>query len=99
MKDENKATKKKNVFDMLLEEIISRSNVQQAYERVVTNKCEAGVDCIGFLDFAGEVRAKCPLIKSQLEKENITRKLLNGSKSPKPTVVHVHWVFLPIWTE
>ncbi|SEA39947.1 hypothetical protein [Pedobacter hartonius] len=35
---------------MLLEEIISKSNMHQAYERVV----------------AGEVRSKWPLIKSQL---------------------------------
>lgn len=55
---------------MLLEEIISKNNMHQAYERVVSNKGAAGVDGIGMLDFGSEVKVKWPLIKSQLEKEN-----------------------------
>ena len=52
---------------MLLEEIISKSNMHRAYERVVANQGAAGVDGIGFMDFILEVRAKWPMIKSQLE--------------------------------
>lgn len=68
---------------MLLEEIISRSNMHQAYERVVANKGAAGVDGIGFLDFAAEVRAKWPLIKSQLEKGEYHPQAVKRVKIPK----------------
>ena len=68
---------------MLLEEIISKSNMHQAYERVVANKGAAGIDGIGFLDFASEVRAKWPLIKSQLEKGEYRPQAVKGVKIPK----------------
>ena len=53
---------------MLLEQIISKGNMHQVYERVVANKGAAGVDGIGFQDFSLKVKAKWSLIKSQLEK-------------------------------
>lgn len=68
---------------MLLEEIISKSNMHQAYERVVGNKGAAGVDGVGFLDFASEVRAKWPLIKSQLEKGEYRPMAVKRVKIPK----------------
>ena len=68
---------------MLLEEIISKGNMHQAYERVVANKGAAGVDGIGFLDFAIEVKAKWPLIKSQLEKGEYHPKAVKRVKIPK----------------
>ncbi len=68
---------------MLLEEIISKSNMRQAYERVVANKGAAGIDGIGFLDFAGEVRSKWPLIKSQLEKGEYRPQAVKRIKIPK----------------
>ncbi|SHG37799.1 hypothetical protein [Pedobacter caeni] len=63
---------------MLLEEIISKSNMHLAYERVVGNKGAAGVDGIGMLDFASEVKTKWPLIKIRLEKRRIPS---HGSKT------------------
>lgn len=68
---------------MLLEEIISRSNMHQAYERVVANKGAAGVDGIGFLDFSLEVKAKWALIKSQLEKGEYRPQAVKRVKIPK----------------
>jgi hypothetical protein len=52
---------------MLLEEIISKSNLHPAYDRVVGNKGAAGVDNVGFSDFSEQVKAEWPRIKNQLE--------------------------------
>jgi len=68
---------------MLLEEIISKSNMHLAYEQVVGNKGAAGVDGVGMLDFASEVRAKWPLIKSQLEKGEYRPQAVKRVKIPK----------------
>lgn len=68
---------------MLLEEIISKGNMHQAYERVLANKGAAGVDGIGFLDFEGEVKAKWPLLKSQLEKGEYRPMAVKRVKIPK----------------
>jgi RNA-directed DNA polymerase len=68
---------------MLLEEIISKSNMHLAYERVVSNKGAAGVDGIGFLDFSLEVKAKWPMIKSQLEKAEYRPMAVKRVKIPK----------------
>jgi RNA-directed DNA polymerase len=68
---------------MLLEEIISKSNMHHAFERVVANKGAAGVDGVGFLDFADEVRSKWPMIKSQLEKAEYRPMSVKRVKIPK----------------
>jgi RNA-directed DNA polymerase len=68
---------------MLLEEIISKSNMHQAYERVVANKGAAGIDGIGFLDFANEVRSKWLLIKSELENGDYHPQAVKRVKIPK----------------
>jgi len=68
---------------MLLEQIISKSNMRQAYERVVANKGAAGVDGIGFLDFTSDVRVKWPLIKIQLEKGEYRPMAVKRVKIPK----------------
>ncbi|SFF07124.1 RNA-directed DNA polymerase [Pedobacter antarcticus] len=68
---------------MLLEQIISKSNVRQAYERVVANKGAAGVDGIGFLDFTSDVRVKWPLIKIQLGKGEYRPMAVKRVKIPK----------------
>lgn len=68
---------------MLLEQIISKSNMRQAYERVVANKGAAGVDGIGFLDFTSEVSVKWPLIKIQLEKGEYRPMAVKRVKIPK----------------
>ena len=68
---------------MLLEEIISKSNIHPAYEQVVANQGAAGVDAIGFMDFSLEVRAKWPMIKSQLEKGEYRPMAVKRVKIPK----------------
>jgi RNA-directed DNA polymerase len=68
---------------MLLEKIISKSNMHQAFDRVVSNKGAAGVDGVGFLDFTSEVRAEWPLIKSQLEKGEYHPMAVKRVKIPK----------------
>jgi len=68
---------------MLLEQIISKSNMRQAYERVVANKGAAGVDGIGFLDFTSDIRVKWPLIKIQLEKGEYRPMAVKRVKIPK----------------
>lgn len=68
---------------MLLEEIISKSNLYLAYDRVVGSKGAAGVDNIGFSDFSGQVKAEWPLIKSQLEHSVYRLKAVKRTKIPK----------------
>jgi len=70
-------------FDMLLEEIISKSNLYPAYDRVVGNKGAAGVDNIGFSDFSEQVKTEWPLIKSQLEHGEYRPKAVKRVKIPK----------------
>lgn len=68
---------------MLLEEILSKSNMHHAFERVVANKGAAGVDGIGFLDFTDEVREKWTFTKSQLEKGEYRPMAVKRVKIPK----------------
>jgi len=68
---------------MLLEQIISKGNMHQAYERVVANKGAGGVDGIGFQDFSLEVKAKWALIKNQLEKGEYRPQAVKRVKIPK----------------
>ena len=68
---------------MLLEEIISKSNIHLAYERLIGNKGAAGVDGMGMLDFVSEVRLNWPLIKSQLEKGEYRPPAVKRVKIPK----------------
>lgn len=70
-------------FDTLLEEIIGKSNLHSAYGRVVGNKGAAGVDAIGVLDFAEQVKAEWPLIKIQLEQGDYQPKAVKRVKIPK----------------
>jgi hypothetical protein len=44
--------RKKNAEEMLFEEIISKSNMRLAYQKVTGNKGAAGIDGIGVADFA-----------------------------------------------
>jgi hypothetical protein len=63
----NRRDKKKGAEEMLLEEIISKSNMQQAYQRVTGNKGAAGVDGIGAANFAGQLKTEWETVKSKLE--------------------------------
>ena len=61
--------------ERLMEEIISRSNMQKAYNRVVSNKGAAGVDGMSTGQLKGYLQTDWPRIKEEL---------LNGTYSPQP---------------
>ncbi len=52
---------------MLLEEILSKSNMQQAYKQVTGNKGAAGVDDITVTEFAGQLKADWEAVKTSIE--------------------------------
>jgi len=59
----------------LMEEIVSRSNMQKAYNRVVSNKGAAGVDNMSAGQLKGYLQTDWPCIKEEL---------LNGTYQPQP---------------
>lgn len=71
-------------FDMLLEEIISKSNLRSAYEQVTGNKGAAGVDGVGVRGFNEQLNKEWPLIKTQLEKGEYRPQAVKRVKIPKP---------------
>jgi group II intron reverse transcriptase/maturase len=52
---------------MLLEEILSKTNMHLAYQRVTGNKGAAGVDGIAAAEFAGQLKAEWEAVKAKLE--------------------------------
>ena len=52
---------------MLLEEILSKTNMHMAYQRVTGNKGAAGVDGIAAAEFAGQLKAEWEAMKAKLE--------------------------------
>lgn len=69
---------------MLLEEIISKSNMQTAYARVVSNKGAGGVDGVEAGNFAGQLKAKWETIRMGLETGEYQPKAVRRVKIPKP---------------
>jgi len=63
----NRRNRKKSAEEMLMEEIISKSNMQLAYKWVTGNKGAAGVDGIGAANFAGQLKTEWELTKAKLE--------------------------------
>jgi group II intron reverse transcriptase/maturase len=59
----------------LMEEIVSRANMQKAYNRVVSNKGAAGVDTMSTGQLKGYLQTAWPRIKEEL---------LNGTYQPQP---------------
>src|SRR6266702_5115930 len=59
----------------LMEEIISRANMQKAYNRVISNKGAAGVDNMSTGQLKGYLQTDWPRIKEEL---------LNGTYNPQP---------------
>jgi retron-type reverse transcriptase len=69
---------------MLLEEILSRSNMLAAYDRVTGNKGAAGIDGVEAKDFKLQLDREWTLIKSQLETGSYQPKAVKRVTIPKP---------------
>jgi RNA-directed DNA polymerase len=69
---------------MLLEEILSKTNMQMAYQRVTGNKGAAGVDGIEAADFAGQLKAEWEAVKTKLEAGTYLPQAVKRVTIPKP---------------
>ena len=69
---------------MLLEEIISKSNMHLAYQRVTGNKGVAGVDGIEVTDFSGQLKAEWVSVKAKLETGAYQPQAVKRVRIPKP---------------
>jgi RNA-directed DNA polymerase len=69
---------------MLLEEILSRSNMLAAYDRVVGNKGTAGIDGIEATGFQSQLQREWETVKSQLEDSSYQPQAIKRVTIPKP---------------
>jgi group II intron reverse transcriptase/maturase len=69
---------------MLLEEIISKSNMQAAYRQVTGNKGAAGVDGIGVAGFPGQLKAEWETVRTKLETGTYQPQAVKRVSIPKP---------------
>lgn len=69
---------------MLLEEILSKTNMQLAYKRVTGNKGAAGVDGIAAADFTGQLKAEWEAVKAKLEAGTYLPQAVKRVTIPKP---------------
>jgi group II intron reverse transcriptase/maturase len=69
---------------MLLEEILSKTNMQSAYQRVTGNKGAAGVDGVEAAEFAGQLKAEWEAVKTKLEAGNYQPQAVKRVTIPKP---------------
>jgi RNA-directed DNA polymerase len=76
--------KKKSVGGMLLERIISKSNMQSAYKQVVGNKGAGGVDGIEAAGFPGQLKAEWEWVRTKLETGMYQPQAVKRVIIPKP---------------
>ncbi|MBT1712469.1 group II intron reverse transcriptase/maturase [Fulvivirgaceae bacterium PWU5] len=76
-------SRKKKVGVMLLEEILSKSNMEAAYTRVVGNKGSAGVDGVVFEEFLDQLKRDWPSVKTQLETDGYQPNAVKRVTIPK----------------
>ena len=69
---------------MLLEEILSRSNMLAAYDRVVGNKGAAGIDGVEATGFQSQLQRDWETLKSQLENGSYQPQAVKRVTIPKP---------------
>jgi retron-type reverse transcriptase len=69
---------------MLLEEIISKSNMQAAYRQVTGNKGAAGVDGIGGAGFPDQLKAEWETVRTKLETGRYQPGAVQRVSIPKP---------------
>lgn len=70
--------------EMLLEEIISSSNLHQAYDQVVGNKGAPGTDNVGHVEFKEQLSCEWRDVKLQLEQGEYRPLPIKRVKIPKP---------------
>ncbi len=68
----------------LMEEIVSRANMQKAYNRVVSNKGAAGMDNMSTGQLKGYLQTDWPRIKEELLKGTYTPQPVRKVEIPKP---------------
>src|SRR5690606_33363017 len=76
--------KKRMQNEMLLEEIISSSNLHQAYDQVVGNKGAPGTDNVGHVEFKEQLSCEWRDVKLQLEQGEYRPLPIKRVKIPKP---------------
>jgi group II intron reverse transcriptase/maturase len=76
--------KKKSAEEMLLEEIISKSNMQAAYKQVTGNKGAAGVDGIGAAGFPDQLKTEWEVVRTKLETGMYQPQAVKRVTIPKP---------------
>ena len=69
---------------MLLESIISQSNMRSAYKQVVGNKGAGGVDGIEASDFPGQLKAEWETVRTKLETGTYQPQAVKRVTIPKP---------------
>jgi retron-type reverse transcriptase len=69
---------------MLLEEILSRSNMLAAYDRVTGNIGAAGIDGVEAKDFKSQLEQKWVQLKSLLESGNYQPQAVKRVTIPRP---------------
>src|ERR1700761_6988852 len=69
---------------MLLEEILSKENMQEAYKRVMANKGSAGVDGIEVEDFKDHIAQTWNQTKEAILNESYVPKAVKRVAIPKP---------------
>jgi group II intron reverse transcriptase/maturase len=69
---------------MLLEEILSKSNMESAYAQVTGNKGAAGIDGVGVSQFAEQLKAEWAEVKLKLETGVYQPQSVKRVRIPKP---------------
>lgn len=75
---------KKKMQEKLLEEIISRENMQSAFKQVIENKGAGGIDGVEGKDFSAQLKSEWSRIKRQLETGSYQPQAVRRVEIPKP---------------
>jgi len=68
-----------------MEEVVERSNLQLAYQRVVENKGAPGVDDVSVPEFKGWLKMHWPSVKMALLEGRYLARPVRGVDIPKPS--------------
>ena len=70
--------------ERLMEMVVERENMRQAYERVVRNKGSAGVDGMTVKELGTYLKTEWPRLKTELLEDRYNPQAVRGVKIPKP---------------